>query len=229
MIQSPRRQFLASDVGGRLGTVNTSAGAADVWYAWVGDHARDVDRFSRDYLSSDEAARGRQYRSRDAAERYVVTRSLVRIVLSERLGIPGREIRVNRTDTGKPVVAGGIHFNVSHSADLILLALSDERPVGVDVERKRDVVRVNALIARWLTDAERNELAQLTKRGASSSDAFLRVWSLKEARLKALGVGISGAAGAALHAVDVRSLDDLLESLPGRPDEHHYVGAIAFA
>jgi 4'-phosphopantetheinyl transferase len=219
----------ASDVGARLGTVNTSAAAADVWYAWVGDHARDVDRFSRDYLSSDEAARSRTYRSREAAERYVVTRSLVRIVLSDRLEIPGREIPVSRTDTGKPVVAGGIHFNVTHSADLILVAVSDVRPVGVDIERKRDVARVNALVARWLTDAERNELAQLTQRGASSSDAFLRIWSLKEARLKALGVGISGAAGALLHTVDARPLDDLLESLPGRPDEHHYVGAIAFA
>ena len=222
-------QSSTSDVGARLGRVTASSTVADVWYAWVGDHARDVDRFSRDYLSSDEAARRRQYRSREAAERYVVTRSLVRIVLSERLGIPGRDIRVNRTDAGKPVVAGGVHFNVTHSADLILMALSDQRPVGVDVERRRDVERVHALIARWLTDTERNELAQLTARGATSSDAFLRVWSLKEARLKALGVGISGAAGAALHAVDVRPLDDLLESIPGRPDEHHYVGAIAFA
>ena len=231
MIQSPRRRTLGSDVGARLGSVTASSAVADVWYAWVGDHARDVDQFSREYLSSEEDGRRRQYRSREAAERYVVTRSLVRIVLSERLGIPGREIRVDRTDTGKPVVAeeGGIHFNVTHSADLILLAVSDARPVGVDIERKRDVARVHALVARWLTDAERNELAQLTNRGASSSDAFLRIWSLKEARLKALGVGISGAAGALLHSVDARPLDDLLESLPGRPREQHYVGAIAFA
>jgi 4'-phosphopantetheinyl transferase len=228
VIQSPRR-LLSSDVGACLGSVTASRAVADVWYAWVGDHARDVDRFSREYLSSEEDGRRRQYRSREAAERYVVTRSLVRIVLSERLRIPGREIRVNRTDTGKPVVAGGIHFNVTHSADLILVAVSDARPVGVDIERKRDVARVHALVARWLTDAERNELAQLTNRGASSSDAFLRIWSLKEARLKALGVGISGAAGALLHTVDARPLDDLLESLPGRPREQHYVGAIAFA
>jgi 4'-phosphopantetheinyl transferase len=228
VIQSPRGS-LSSDVGARLGSVTASSAVADVWYAWVGDHVRDVDQFSREYLSSEEDGRRLQYRSREAAERYVVTRSLVRIVLSDRLGIPGREIRVSRTDTGKPVVAGGIHFNVTHSADLILMAVSDARPVGVDIERKRDVARVNALVARWLTDAERNELAQLTKRGASSSDAFLRIWSLKEARLKALGVGISGAAGALLQTVDARPLDDLLESLPGRPDEHHYVGAIAFA
>jgi len=217
------------EVGARLGRITGTSGAADVWFAWIGDHARDVDRFSREFLSADEVARRRQYRSREAAERYVVTRSLVRIVLSEHLGISARDIRVDRTDTGKPVVAGEVHFNVTHSADLILVALSDECPIGVDVERRRDVERVHALVKRWLTDAERSELDQLIARGATTSDAFLRVWSLKEARLKALGVGISGAATAAAHDVEVRSLDELLDALPGRPEEHHYVGAIAFA
>src|SRR2546430_8417120 len=139
---------IAGDVGARLGKVSAASAVADVWFAWVGDHARDVDRFSREYLSSEEDARRRQYRSREAAERYVVTRSLTRIVLSEHLGIPAREIRVSRTETGKPVVTRGAHFNVSHSGDLVVLALSDARPVGVDVERKREVVRVQALVAR---------------------------------------------------------------------------------
>jgi len=219
----------ASDVGARLGKVSAATAVADVWFAWVGDHARDVDRFSREYLSSEEDARRRQYRSREAAERYVVTRSLARIVLSEHLGIPARDIRVHRTEAGKPVVARGAHFNVSHSGDLVLLALSDERPVGVDVERKRDVRRVQALIARWLTESERLEVGQLTARGAAASDAFLRVWSMKEARLKALGVGISGAATASLERIDALPLDHLLGSIPGRPYDQHYVGALAFA
>jgi phosphopantetheinyl transferase len=221
----------SGDVGARLGRVAGASAAADVWFAWVGDHASDVERFSREYLSPDEEARLRAYRSREAAERYVVTRSLVRIVLSEHLGISPREIRVNRTDTGKPVIAesASVHFNVTHSADLILLALSQERPVGVDVERRRDVDRVRALANRWLTDLERGEVDRLTAHGATMSDAFLRIWSLKEARLKALGVGISGAASAAAHPVDVLPLDELLAKLPSHGDRRGYVGALAFA
>lgn len=219
----------SGDVGARLGTVAAPRAVADVWFAWVGDHARDVDRFSREYLSGEESARLPEYRFREAAERYVVTRSLVRIVLSEHLGVLPREIRVSRTDTGKPVITDGVHFNVSHSGDLILMAVSASRPVGVDVERKREVERVDALVARWLTEAERTELARLTSRGATVSDAFLRVWSLKEARLKALGVGISGAAGAPLHSVDVQPLDDLLEPLSAERHDQGYVGALAFA
>lgn len=168
------------------------------------------------------------YRSRDAAERYVVTRSLVRTVLSGRLGVAPRDVRVSRTDTGKPVVAEGIHFNVSHSGDLIVLALSEARPIGVDVERRRPVERVDALTLRWLSEGERADLGRLVQAGASPSDAFLRVWSLKEAKLKALGVGIVGAAGAPLETIDARPLDGLLAALANRGGDG-YVGAVAFA
>ena len=170
-----------------------------------------------------------QYRSRAAAERYVVTRSLVRIVLSAQLGIAPREIPVSRTDMGKPVVAEGVHFNVSHSGDLILLALCAERAVGVDVERKRDVGKVQSLTARWLTDGERGSFDRLRSLGATESEAFLRIWSLKEARLKALGVGISGVLGAEQRSVDAIPLDSLLDSLAGEHVGQGYVGAVAFA
>ena len=66
-------------------------------------------------------------------------------------------------------------------------------------ERLHRTVAVKKLHVRpGLTETERAEVARLTAHGASASDAFLRVWSLKEARLKALGVGISGAGAAAL-------------------------------
>src|SRR5438552_13728359 len=150
----------ATEVGTPLGAVATPSATADVWFARVGDHLRDVERFSRDFLSADERDRLRRYRSREAAERYVVTRSLVRVVLSDRLGIPPCDLQVSRTDTGKPVVAEGLHFNVSHSGDLILLGVSDARSVGIDVERRRDVRRVQQLIDRWLTDDERDDLSR---------------------------------------------------------------------
>jgi 4'-phosphopantetheinyl transferase len=207
--------------------VNTAT--ADLWFAWVGEHVADVDAFSREYLSRDESARLPEYRVREAAERYVVTRSLVRIVLSEHLGVAPKEIRVSRTDTGKPILTDGIHFNVTHSADLILLAVSDSRPVGVDVERRRAISRVDALTRRWLSESEQRALERLRRSGVTESDAFLRIWSLKEAQLKALGVGISGASSAPLHLVEVRPLDDLLGSLAHDGGDPGYVGALAFA
>ncbi len=216
-------------VGHCLGTVSGPAATAELWFAWVGERAGDAERYARELLSADERQHLDGYRIRDAAERYVVTRALIRAVLSERLGIAAPDIRVSRTDTGKPVVTDGIHFNVSHSGELVLLAISEERPVGVDVERKRPVLKVHALAQRWLSDGERVNLAKLRELGIDESDSFLRIWSLKEAQLKALGVGISGASRAELHRVHVLPLDEHLDALAGPRDGGGYVGAIAFA
>ncbi len=224
---STRSSDSAELVGDRLGTVGAGSSRAEIWVAWVGDHLRDVDQFSRRYLSDAECERLGSYRSRAAAERYVVTRSLVRTVLGAHTGVAPTAVRVRLTPTGKPE-AEGVHFNVTHSGEIILLALCDDRPIGVDVERRREVLRVQALVDRWLTDAERVELSALRGRGLGDSDAFLRVWSLKEARLKALGVGISAAGSAELSRVSAQGLDDLLDPI-ARDDDSGYVGAVAFA
>jgi 4'-phosphopantetheinyl transferase len=221
---------LIAELGARLGTVDArTTGSAEVWCARVGEHAADVDRYSAAFLSASERARLGEYRVRDAAERYVVTRSLVRVVLGERLAIAPRDVVVSRTDLGKPILADDLHFNVSHSGDVVLLAVSADRPIGVDVERRRDVQRVEALIARWLDDREKREVADRVSAGAHASDAFLRVWSLKEARLKALGVGISGAAGASFANVEAMPIDHLLDVVDGTSGTGGYVGALAFA
>jgi 4'-phosphopantetheinyl transferase len=200
-----------------------------VWFAWCGEHLNAVDALSTALLSADEQAHLGGYRSRDASVRYVVTRALVRSVLSERLGQPAARITLTRTSAGKPVLDDRLHFNITHSGDLVLMAVSDARPVGVDVERRRAVSRVSALEARWLTTAERSDYHRLRGLGLDESDAFLRIWSLKEARLKALGVGIAGAAEAAVESVEALPLDDMLASLAPNGEDAQYVGAIAFA
>jgi 4'-phosphopantetheinyl transferase len=217
------------DVGDSLGRVSAERADAELWYAWVGRHVTDVDHLTRDVLSEQERARRARYRSRDAAERYVVTRALVRQVLARQLGRDPSAVELSRTDTGKPIVTGGVHFSISHSGDLILLALSRQCDIGVDVERRRDVPRVTELGERWLTAAERAEVARMAESNGEgdASHAFLRVWTRKEARLKALGVGISGAAMALDH-VSAIPLDDLLSGCVDHAGRG-YVGAIAFA
>ena len=213
-------------VGARIGAVRATGGTADVWCAWVSDHAAMVDSLSSTLLSDGERSKMLSYRNLDAAARYVITRSLVRAVLGELLRVSPRDVDVRVTDLGKPILAEDLHFNVSHSGDLITLAVSQDRAVGIDVERRREVQRVSALITRWLTPPEREEVAALARSGLDESDAFLRVWSVKEAKLKALGVGISGATAADVSKVVAAPLDDILSH---RADGSGYVGAVAFA
>ena len=218
---------MRSAVGAFAGTARSTRASADIWAARIGDHLDSLERYGRTLLSPDEQRRLAAYRSRESAERYVVTRALVRVVLAERLGTSPSMVAIRHNERGKPLLDDGLHFNVSHSGDLILLAVSGDRAVGVDVERRRDVERVGALVQRWLSAEERDQVARIAGSGLTVSEAFLRVWSLKEARLKALGVGIAGAAGAPLDQVDAVPLDEVLDPLSSA--DRGFVGAVAFA
>ncbi len=128
----------------------------------------------------------------------------LRKVLSAYLEEPAERIEIVRGEHGKPRLAhGGLEFNLSHSGELALIAVSQTRPVGVDVERMRPGRDFLALAERALSP---DAAAQV--RGATPADraaAFYRHWVRHEARLKCLGAGLSGTAPEA--PVEVRDLD----------------------
>ena len=80
-------------------------------------------------------------------------------------------------------VRAGLHFNLSHSGDLALIALAPV-PVGVDLERDTPL-DAQALAQAWFTPAEQGRLA-------CGDDDFLSLWTAREAVLKAMGTGLSG-------------------------------------
>lgn len=131
--------------------------------------------------------------------RYARAHAAMREILGGFLGRPPAEIRFGVGTYGKPYVhdAGvDLRFNLSHSGERALLAVSYGREVGVDVEENRPV--------DWLPLAHRffaaREVAELEAMPASEQmDAFFRCWTRKEAFLKAHGMGLS----APLNAFEV--------------------------
>lgn len=91
---------------------------------------------------------------------------------------------------GKPTLPGGPEFNVSHSGDVVLIGVTDGIPIGVDVELVREKPRLDAIARRFFSKSEADYLEALdsTQRTA----AFFRLWTLKEALVKAIGTGIAG-------------------------------------
>lgn len=79
----------------------------------------------------------------------------------------------------------GLFFNISHSADWTVIALSDSE-VGVDIQFKRPV-DVNSA-ARAFTPAERG---QIEAAGEAAQELFYRYWTAKESYLKAIGTGLN--------------------------------------
>jgi 4'-phosphopantetheinyl transferase len=90
-----------------------------------------------------------------------------------------------------------VRFNVSHSEDLALYAMSSVFDCGVDLEAHRSTADLDTLVQHFFSHAECRALAALNPR--DRSEAFFRCWVRKEAVIKATGLGLA----LALHSFDV--------------------------
>lgn len=119
-------------------------------------------------------------------ERFLRGRGGLRRLLGAWRDEPPEAVPIGAGAHGKPCCTGGPEFNLSHSGDLILLALHRERPVGVDVEQLRPGLAWRPIARRVLPPAEWQALE------AEGAEAFLAAWCRLEARLKAQGLGLAG-------------------------------------
>lgn len=142
--------------------------------------------------SPDASARAARLRDPLLARRRLVAAGLLRLQLAERLGVEAAEVCFDRLPDGKPVLRGrfaGLAFNLSHSGDLVVVALAD-RKVGVDVERHDAYLAVDPIVRRFFPAPEAALLLALPP--DDRRRLFFRSWCRKEAVLKALGRGLQG-------------------------------------
>jgi 4'-phosphopantetheinyl transferase len=130
-------------------------------------------------LDPDEREQARRFVASVHRDRYVVQHAMMRGLLAKYLDLPPHAIRFDRGEHGKPFVRG-VQFNLSHTDDLALLAVSREIELGVDVER----------LATRLDPAELATIVLAPDEPAGDLRAFLRIWCRKEACLKATGIGL---------------------------------------
>lgn len=144
-------------------------------------------------LSRDERDKAMRFRRDADRDRYVASHAMVRLVLSRYAGAPPASLEFGVGEHGKPELEQDpgfpLSFNLSHSGDLALLAISGEPAVGVDVEEIRNNVDVPALAATVLSDAELRVLHGAPIEAQHS--LFFRCWVRKEAVLKACGLGLA--------------------------------------
>jgi 4'-phosphopantetheinyl transferase len=152
------------------------------------------------FLSDDERVRGLRFvRARDR-RRFVICRGSLRIILGRLLNTSFEDLVFRSGPGGKPELGSPIdsagrstlRFNVTHSHDMALVAVSLGRELGVDLERIRSISESARIVESYFTAAEQ---AQFRAFHPSERDAaFLRGWTRKEAILKAKGVGLAGLA-----------------------------------
>ncbi|GAA2328040.1 4'-phosphopantetheinyl transferase superfamily protein [Streptomyces kunmingensis] len=169
--------------GARLWLVHTDAGTGD----------------GAGVLDADERRRAAAFRFDRHRVRYVAAHVALRHILGDRLGRAPESLRFVRQPCpgcgelhGRPALAEApdVHFSLSHSGDLALVALA-AAPVGADVEELTGPSVADELTA-VLHPRERAELAALQS-PSERALAMARTWVRKEAYLKGLGTGLSRA------------------------------------
>jgi 4'-phosphopantetheinyl transferase len=145
-------------------------------------------------LSPDETERANRFKFEKHRNRYTAGRGALRAMLAQYFGTNAAGLRFNYLENGKPALteefAGtGIHFNLAHTGELALVAVTRIGPVGVDVESVRPIKDVDELVARFFSPRESESFQKVS--ADQKPAAFFNLWTRKEAMLKATGEGIT--------------------------------------
>jgi 4'-phosphopantetheinyl transferase len=144
----------------------------------------------RHTLVAEEIRRAARFRVEAAARRFIGARAALRMILAESTGVAPADLEFRFGKHGKPHLAdGGPYFNASDSGDIVVIALAPAE-VGVDIELLRPLARRERLARRICTDREIEALEQVPDLDREA--LLLRLWTCKEAGLKAIGTGLSG-------------------------------------
>lgn len=143
---------------------------------------------ARSWLSEEELARAESFRFEIHRDRYLRGRGMMRALLARRLGVDPASLAFAVGDKGKPSLVGdSTGFNLSHSEGRAALAIGDVEHIGIDIEGYDRRVDHAGLARRCFRDPE---IAWMESFAPDERHlAFFRIWTAKEARMKATGEG----------------------------------------
>lgn len=169
-----------------------AAGVVDVWRVDLGAVSTELDAL----LSSDERDRAARIVRARERERWRRSRGALRALLARYTGEDASALRFETGPQGKPALestgqrsAAQLHFNVSHSRELALFAITTSGAVGIDVETAGARTNEVAIAARLLRADAARRLERLT--GPEREREFLRLWTRHEAEIKLRGTTIA--------------------------------------
>lgn len=144
------------------------------------------------YVSPDERLSAERLLDTHKRSLFIASHSLLRTILAGYLGSQPEELLFHVGEHGKPTLSGSdatLHFNVSHSGSMFILAVAADREVGVDIEHIRGDTPFADMARLAFSPQEQAELFAFPDHLQRS--AFYRCWTRKEAYLKASGMGFA--------------------------------------
>ncbi len=174
-------------------TLSLSKDHIDVWLCELKTLSSDTSKLYG-ILSDDERERANKLKVEDKKQQYVIARGTLRQRLGLLTNINPEDFVFEYLEHGKPVLNNDsrfadITFNISHSYDLALIAISQKQSIGIDIEKINHDSDHQALVTRFFSKAEQAEFNTLSE--AIKAKAFCACWTRKEAFIKAIGSGIT--------------------------------------
>lgn len=167
-----------------------------LWLAWhqTSPHDALLAQYGTVLNAAERQQEGRFHFERDRI-RYRVTRAMARQVLSGYLGLEPAACTFEANEFGRPsltnteAIRAQLRFNISHAQDVIVLAVTQCREIGVDVERVSDRAASADLAQRYFSGPESRHVLSVPE--DQLDDLFFQYWTLKESYIKARGMGLA--------------------------------------
>lgn len=145
-------------------------------------------------LPASERAQYERFLTDEMRERYLAARVLCRTTLSRYADVDPCDWRFGENAHGKPAVLeprefDSLRFNITHTRDLVICIVTRAGEVGVDAEDTSQQVDASLVARHFLSHREESRLARLPE--AERKERFFEQWVLKEAYVKAIGIGLS--------------------------------------
>jgi 4'-phosphopantetheinyl transferase len=163
---------------------------AEIWHGKVTAEAVHYPAYWR-VLDAAEQARALKFKNALPRQRYVEVHGRLRNLLAQMLNQPPEKIRMAKAEHGKPYLVDypDLAFNLSHSADSMMIALGRQCRLGIDIESCKPRGNLAGLVDKCFADEEAAYWNQLPE--SEKTEAFYRFWTRKEALVKASGHGIA--------------------------------------
>jgi len=163
----------------------TTSFCAYIW-DWKNEKELDLIELSQQ-LPQNEKKHLEDLRSSKRRLEYLTGRILLRTILQKIFDLP-YNIEIKKSKKGKPFIETGPEFNLSHSRGITFLGVSNDAPIGVDVEFQTEGRDVSGIAKYYGRSDELQYLESLGHK--EQNEAFYKIWSLKESYSKAKGIGI---------------------------------------
>jgi len=196
-----------------------------IWYRCTTSLDDEAVKSAHQHLSIEERARSHRLRLDADRRDFTIAHDLLRRSLSKYADIPPADWQFATNEFGKPSIenvdlkARDLSFSLSHTRGCVACAITCNAPLGVDVEFIDPSHRIQEIADRYFSE---REAAWLSK----SSDEvrnirFAELWTLKEAFLKARGLGLSGSLTDVSFGFDEHSHVEIFGSPTTDPLEWH--------